>query len=323
MLNISLIILGLMFVFVGCNINNDDEDDPIDPTNANSNAMLTGTTPVRNSNGKVVNCGSIIAVTEGTTNLTDVANRLEIPRLKGGQNLFIVHTVPTYGVNYCVEWNYALKSQRWSAFRWDNKNSGGSTGRTEAWAEDPLIPSQYRTTLADHQSNGYDRGHIVASADRQFSEDANAQTFYMSNMQPQLNGFNSNDNQSNWWNLEIRLNNVYKSSNFRDTLYVVKGGTIDNGNYTWAQGRGQRLPVPKYFFMALLRKKNSLKTNGGFDAIGFWMEHISNTDKNLKNYVVTIDELERNTGIDFFCNLPDEIENAVEGKVDLSVWKLN
>jgi endonuclease G len=142
-------------------------------------------------------------------------------------------------------------------------------------------------------------------------------------MQPQLNGFNSNDNQSNWWNLEIRLNNVYKSSNFRDTLYVVKGGTIDNGNYTWAQGRGQRLPVPKYFFMALLRKKNSLKTNGGFDAIGFWMEHISNTDKNLKNYVVTIDELERNTGIDFFCNLTDEIENAVEGKVDLSVWKLN
>lgn len=321
-LNISLF-TGLMFVFTGCHINDDDDDDFIDPTNVNTNVMLTGTTPVRNSNSKVVNCGSIIAVTESNTNITEVASRLEIPRLKGGQNLFIVHTVPTYGVNYCVEWNYALKAQRWSAFRWDNTNSGGYTGRTDAWSEDPLIPTQYRTTLADHQSNGHDRGHMLASSDRQNSVAANEQTFYMSNMHPQLSGFNSNDSKSNWWNLEIKLNNVYKNSNFRDTLYVVKGGTIDNNNYYWAQGRGQRLPAPKYFFMALLRKKNNLKTNGGYDAIGFWMEHKTNADKNLKNYAVSIDELERKTDIDFFCNLPDKIEDVVEAKADYSVWRLN
>ena len=316
--------MGLMFVFVGCHINDDDDDFFVDSTNQNSNTALTGTSPVTNSQGKVVNCGSILGVTEGSTNLTEVANRLEIPKLKGGQqNLFVVHTVPTYGVNFCVEWNYTLKAQRWSAFRWDSSNSGGYTGRSEAWAEDPLIPTPYRTTLADHKSNGHDRGHMVASSDRQCSLAANQQTYYMSNMHPQLNSFNSNDKRSNWYTLEIRLNNNYNNSNFRDTLYVVKGGTIDNGNYTWAQGRGQRLPVPKYFFMALLRKKNSLKTNGGFDAIGFWMEHKANADSDVKKYAVSIDRLEELTGIDFFCNLPDGIENAVESQLDYSSWYLN
>ncbi len=328
--NISLL-MGLMFLFVGCHINDDDEEF-YNPTNLNTNTSLTGTVPVTKSNGQVVTLGAVQGVTEGTTNITEVASRLEIPRLKGGQdNLFIVHTVPVYGVNYCIEWNYTLRAQRWSAFRWDRTNSVGYTGRTEAWSEDPLIPTQYRTTLADHSSNGHDRGHIMGSADRQMSVEANNQTFYLSNMQPQLSGFNSRRNESYgysiWYNLENRLRNTYNTNTFRDTLYVVKGGTIDQNNYTWAQGRGQKLVVPKYFFMALLRKKNALKTQGGYDAVAFWMEHKENTsskpDMQFKKYAVSIDRLEELTGIDFFCNLPDEIENKVENHVDYSIWYMN
>ena len=76
----------------------------------------------------------------------------------------------------------------------------------------------------------------------------------------------------------------------------------------------------RYFFMACLMK-NSM----GYRALGFWAEQQSNEwhdDEPLSDYVVTIDELEKLTGIDFFCNLPDNIEKEVESKVALKAWGL-
>lgn len=69
------------------------------------------------------------------------------------------------------------------------------------------------------------------------------------------------------------------------------------------------LIVPRYFFMALLCKKGDT-----YKAIGLWAEHINadhSSDK-LSDYAVSIDELEQLTGIDFFCNLPDDTERRVE-----------
>ena len=121
-------------------------------------------------------------------------------------------------------------------------------------------------------------------------------------MQPQVNGFNAGI----WEKMEEQVRTWNKSS-FRDTLYVCKGGTIDNADQiitTTSKG----LIVPKYFFMAILCK-NAL----GYKALGFWVEHKANKDTGLAKYVVNIDTLEKYTGIDFFCNLPDNIEKSVEG----------
>ena len=317
-LNISLL-LGLMFFFVACDVNNDDDFTP-STGNSNSNGKMMGTSNVR-SNGSVVKLGSVSAVSEGAIDLRMVASRMEIPRLKGNNdNLFVVHTVPTYDVNYCIEWDKSLRAQRWTAYRWDKRNSVNNTSRTNEWAEDPLIPIKdyNRTTLDDHKYNGYERGHMLGSQDRVNSYEANAQTFYMSNMHPQLSGFNGD---GIWWNLENRLRSVYNKDSFRDTLYVVKGGTISGGMYTY--DKNNNLIVPNYFFMALLRKRNNITANGGYAAVGFWMRHEANTDTTFKKYAVSIDELEELTGIDFFCNLPDEIEKAVEQSYSTAVWQLN
>lgn len=117
--------------------------------------------------------------------------------------------------------------------------------------------------------------------------------------------------------IQVRKWNTYS---FRDTLYVVKGGTIDNA----AQLRpftASGLLVPKYFFMAILCK-NQDPSQYGYKALGFWIEHKANSDKRLINYAVSIDELEKNTGIDFFCNLPDYIEDTVERNLVPSAWGL-
>ena len=103
--------MGLMFFFVACDVNNDDDFTP-STGNSNSNAKMMGTSSVR-SNGSVVKLGSVSAVSEGAIDLRMVASRMEIPRLKGGNdNLFIVHTTSD-GVNFCIEWNNPLRAQRW------------------------------------------------------------------------------------------------------------------------------------------------------------------------------------------------------------------
>ena len=251
--------------------------------------------------------------------------RYEFPHIKtSGNNLVIIHSTPAYGINYSVEWDCDKKAQRWSCYEMDASNSVVNWKRSQwestSWGGDPFqenpdIPQAYRTTLADYRGSGYDRGHICPSADRQNSQDANEQTYYLSNMQPQVHGFNAGV----WENMESQLRNVWNASSYRDILYVCKGGTIDNASQIAGYAKN-KLIVPKYFFAAILAVKN-----GQYKAIGLWFEHKSNTDKNLSNYVVSIDELEKLTGIDFFCNLPDSIENKVESATKaemLSDWGL-
>ncbi|MBR5918522.1 MAG: DNA/RNA non-specific endonuclease, partial [Prevotella sp.] len=81
--------------------------------------------------------------------------------------------------------------------------------------------------------------------------------------------------------------------------------------------------VPKYFYMAVLCKNTQ-----GYKAIAFWAQHLNSdhSNDNLIDYVISIDELENRTGIDFFCNLPDYIEDAVEAlprEIVIGAWFKN
>ena len=312
--------------------------------NGDEPEIPTTTTHVKNQNANAyVAPGQ--GITEKTSTITpaEAARRLEMPRLKGGaDNLFIVHTVPSLGVNYCMEYDCSALASRWTAYQWYtgfstnvkddtgksawNRNQwkygatyNGYGGDGDPFQPDPLIPREYRTELEDHRSNGYDRGHMLGSADRLNSKEANGQTFYLSNMHPQSGPFNQG---GIWYTLEGKLRDQYDKSSFRDTLYVVKGGTIDNGQYSTVKGAsGRKLIVPKYFFMALLCKNKS-QSQGGYKAIAFWMEHKDNYVTNPTPYAISIDELEKKTGIDFFCNLPDDLEETIEANCAPAAWGL-
>ena len=136
-------------------------------------------------------------------------------------------------------------------------------------------------------------------------------------MHPQYNKFNAGI----WAKMEKQVR-TWALQSGTDTLFVCKGGTIDSETNI-LQRIGNKLIVPKYFFMALLSKKGeTLKT------IGFWVknENIDRSADNLKDYVVSIGELERLTGIDFFCNLPDQEEQRLQNMAKeniLKAWGLN
>ncbi len=264
---------------------------------------------------------------------TAYSRRMEMPRLVGGPtDIFRVKSVPTYGVNFSYEFSCDRRATYWIAYRWDIDNTvDNNVGRSDQWADDLELPEQYRVTTYDHNNDGYDRGHMLASEDRQNSWQANVQTFLMSNMHPQYNAFNGKDYV--WYNMEIRVRQFYsgwtRKDNAQDTIYAVKGGTIgtEGGSISprdqIIEVTPKGLIVPRYFYMAFLYK-NTQASQGGYKAIAFWVEHTDGRDttrgNDLQKYVISIDELERRTGIDFFCNLPDDIENVVEANATPKAW---
>lgn len=83
-----------------------------------------------------------------------------------------------------------MKHSEWVAFVFDKITKQDNVSRTDAWDVNPQLPKEMQVDNASHRNDGFDRGHICASEDRVYSKDANKQTFYYSNMSPQLKSFN-------------------------------------------------------------------------------------------------------------------------------------
>ncbi|HZJ79459.1 MAG TPA: DNA/RNA non-specific endonuclease, partial [Dysgonamonadaceae bacterium] len=203
------------------------------------------------------------------------------------------------------------RHSRWIAFTFYDKTAKSPEGRSNAWAPDPKL-AEWTNNTRDYLGSGYDRGHLMASADRLYSRVANEQTFYYSNITSQNRDLNSGI----WLELENTLRNYWgRSNSFRDTLYVVKGATIRNDQINGTIGEN-KIVVPKYNYMAVLSKKADT-----YKSIAFWFENRRyNEPYKLKEHALSVAELEEKTGIDFFHNLPDEIESVVEKQKRISDW---
>ena len=265
--------------------------------------------------------------------------RIEVPRQKeGSHNLFIVKKAKLREdkdmmfVNFCMEYDQMKKSTRWTAFRWDMDNIYDSKcGRYGTYLSDPDVPKQYRVGSGYFQ--GYSRGHMLASEDRQCSASANMQTFYMTNMHPQFERFNGYDSKGDyvWLNAENLVRSLYQDwnvdDNAQDTIYVVKGGTIDKQEhilgYT-SNNNSSKIIVPRYFYMAILYRHSTPMTGDNWNAIALWIPHTEGDTTSGKDiaikYAISIDELEEKTNIDFFHNLPDDIEENVEQNYNPTSW---
>ena len=249
------------------------------------------------------------------TSSTPAVGNLEFPKVKGGNSIIVTH-YDGDSINYSVEWDTSKKSNRWSCYKmyWSivlsrnikRYSVSDADYHTKQYPSDPDINSTAVWTAGDgdpYWGQGYDHGHICPSADRLNSYTANKQTFYLTNMQPQLHNFNAGI----WEDMENFVRNqITVNSNHGDTLYVCKGGVIDQDTAIYKK-TAMGLIVPRYFFSAILMKNSS-----GYKAIGFWFDQYAATQGILSDHVVNIKYLEDHTGIDFFCNLPDATEQHVE-----------
>ena len=247
----------------------------------------------------------------------DYAWRLEYPHINTASgNQRVVKATSAYGITYSLEWDNNKIANRWTCYTMCSKNNASNVSRSDDFKADPVVtvsPSDSYTN-----SSTYSRGHLCPSADRLASKEQNKQTFFMTNMQPQY----QNHNGGVWATLEGYVRNKWQPTNTTDTLYVVKAATIEDvtlGNTlstgiitTTTDDAGHKLVVPKYFYMAFLYYT---KSTNSYKAFALWTEHLNGDNPSAATVIsnrISIDELERRTGIDFFCNLPDKIEDAIE-----------
>lgn len=264
---------------------------------------------------------------------TDKAvTRLEFPKLKGGNSIIRVYRdgnskqYDPDNVNYSVEWDCYKKSQRWSCYIITKNNRAKNTDRYKSesnqYPNDPELAASNRWEKDYIYRSGFDHGHICNSQDRLYSFNANYQTFFLTNMQPQYKVFNGSHPDHKYEGLWIKMENYLNGFklNDTDTMYVCKGGTIDKEENILMRIQN-KLIVPKYFFVAVLVKK-MVKGQAYYKSIGMWFPHtnVYHGDDKLSDYAMSIKDLEAKTGIDFFCNLPDDIERDVESKKILSDW---
>jgi endonuclease G len=235
----------------------------------------------------------------------------EKPKTAQNKNTASFDFLPTSTTNQIVKHNYYTLSYNeeheqaeWVAYSLDKKDIAYTNFKRPFFIEDPKV----KTKSADwrnYKRSGYDRGHLCPAGDRKFSREAFNETFFTSNISPQKHDFNSGI----WNRLEQKVRYWAKKYSH---LYVVTGGILSDNNYSTI-GK-EKVTVPKYFYKVLLDY-----TKPEIKAIAFLLPHEEST-KPLYSFVVSIDELEKRTGIDFFSELPDDLENTLESSKNYKNW---
>ena len=245
---------------------------------------------------------------------------LELPAMDNPNLGYYAHHFKMNGKtyrNYSFGWSQKDRVALWVAYPLCRLYTNGSAGRTDAWALDPLLGEDSAAPFGGYAGN-YARGHQLPSADRQCCYDANAQTFYGTNMTPQLNAHN----EGIWADLEGKVRGYANTS---DTTYVVTGVMVSSSSEIQKDSYGNKVTVPDSYFKAVLKYSKS-STLGTWNAAAFYLEHRAYSGSVSKEHSMSIDELEEMTGIDFFVNLPAKIGAEQAAKLEAadpansSVW---
>lgn len=207
--------------------------------------------------------------------------------------------------NYSMLYDTNLKMAYWVAYPLCSWYLG-ETGRTDAWDYDPELTESLQPNLGKG-INGYDRGHQIPSGDRTRSRSINEQTFYYTNMTPQIG---SKMNQTIWADLEKAVRGW---SSATDTLYVITGAmpttTTDKTIKYVQDNSGKNMAVPKYYFKVLARK-----VSGQYQTVGYKLDNTSYSNRNYNIGLVSVKELEEMTGFTFFPDVPEITESVKSQK---------
>lgn len=233
-------------------------------------------------------------VSEGAT-LKENTNEYYLPTSTTNQ---IIHHK-----NYSLSYSEPHEQAEWVAYELKASHIS-STNHKRPYFE---IDNAVKTGAAhwrNYKKSGYDRGHLCPAGDRRFTQEAHDETFLTSNISPQEHQFNAGI----WNRLEQKVRYWAKKNN---GVFVVTGGILKNGLKTIGD---EGVAVPNQFYKVILDN-----TKGEIKVLAFIMNH-ENSDLPLYKFVVSVDEVEALTGIDFFPQLDDAIEDKLEASSSYKNW---
>ena len=199
----------------------------------------------------------------------------------------------------------ADEQPRWVAYELTKEMcTSNAVKRKDKFIPDPLVKTGSAET-SDYKNSGYDRGHLCPAGDMNWSQQSMEESFYMSNMSPQVHAFNAGI----WEKLE---NRVRHWAELKGKVFVVAGGILGPG--LEKIGVKNKITVPHYFFKIVYSEK------GNGSAVAFVMPNLGITGKSYLDFTLSIDSVESLTGIDFFPQLPDSTENRIEKNKNFAGW---
>ncbi len=212
-------------------------------------------------------------------------------------------------LNYTLSYSEEHEQAEWVAYKLTKKSiQQPNVKRTGDFRPDPKV-RKGSASPRDYYSTGYDRGHMVPAGDMNFDKRAMSETFYMSNMSPQIRNFNGGI----WRELEETTRDwAYNNKE----LFIVSGPVLDD-NIRERIG-DNKVSVPDMYYKIILDVTEPEKK-----AIAFLMPN-EVSYKSIGTYAVSIDEVEEVTGIDFFHQfLKDDFERELESTFDIGLWKFD
>lgn len=230
------------------------------------------------------------------------------------------HQIRRFG-NFVICYRESYEQAEWAAYCLENSELEKNASRGNDFRPDPEITTG-SASLADYKKSGYDRGHLAPAADFAFSEEAMSESFYLSNMSPQAPGLN----REIWQYLEGQVR-VWAKKYGR--VYVVTGPVLEKPADQYDYIGANKVSVPEYYYKVILAPLYENEEDAAdpencknLKAIGFILPNQKCPDT-FWDYAVTIDEVERRTGIDFFALLEDTLEKRIEGShsCETETWK--
>lgn len=240
-------------------------------------------------------------------------SQVGIPELKEGEEV-VWHSA--YGLVYSEQHEQA----KWVSHIIIRDIIDGKAGRSNDFREDTLVktgsaiekdyflktPKKGGKGGYDYDGFGYDRGHLAPSADFRWSKKALSESYFYSNMSPQLGDFN----RKKWANLEGLLRG-YIFEHPETQLYVVTGPLLKD-DLPVIERSVNKVSIPEEYFKIALDLQNK-------KAIAFIMPN-ENVEYPIISYAVPIDEVEERTGINFFHQIEDSLENDLESQKNTEDW---
>lgn len=204
---------------------------------------------------------------------------------------------------YTLSYNEQAEQAEWVAYELKKDYVRNSNFKRPFFIEDPKVITQ-SADWRNYKKSGYDKGHLCPAADMEFNLNAYNDTFFTSNISPQLHEFNSGI----WSRLEQKFRFWAVKYN---GLIIVTGGVLKGSVKTIGN---EEVVVPNYFYKIALNY-----SNGNYKMIAFLVPN-EKSSKPIFDYVVAVDKIESITGIDFFPKLEDKLENNLENNINISSW---
>lgn len=205
---------------------------------------------------------------------------------------------------YTLSYNEPFEQAEWVAYMLEKSHLTYDDRKRPYFIEDPKVKGK-SADWRNYKGSGYDRGHLCPAGDRRFSKQAYNETFYTSNISPQDRAFNAGV----WNRLELQVRQWAKMYN---SVFVVTGGVLENG---LKEIGDEEVDVPRYYYKIVAK---GVAPN--IEVAAFLIEG-KESKKPLRQFVVSVDEIEKRTGIDFFEKLPANLQKEIENKIDLNEWK--